>query len=394
MLYKLPWSSTLVDYNGAVTNTSGLIDEREVDLRPTRGKTPKAKWRPPTGYSRTIETGRTMTYTAQVRDKYRLSTSNGRFFTLTAAGAFNSSGGYYVGLPTFPSNLENQAIIKARLKLKNQQINLGNAFGERAQCARLIGDNAIRIAEAFNHVRRRNFFLPSNKRPKPIDFHKAYLELQYGVKPLMSDVYGACTVLENKEKDAERGHVTVKANAKSRTFAITKPSIGDGVGNTAWLYDIEWEAKHNGFIRLDFVQDNPLLASLNSLGVTNPLEVAWELTPYSFVVDWFVPIGDWINQLDATLGWRFKAGSFSAKSTRTTRPVNGRLAADPNKLERSGYAIVSGSGRAMVFNRKIYGSAPLPSLPSFSKLNKKSVDHAANGIALLTTALAGWTGVR
>lgn len=36
------------------------------------------------------------------------------------------------------------------------------------------------------------------------------------------------------------------------------------------------------------------------LGFTNPAAVLWEATPFSFVVDWFLPIGDYLKTLDGS----------------------------------------------------------------------------------------------
>jgi hypothetical protein len=36
------------------------------------------------------------------------------------------------------------------------------------------------------------------------------------------------------------------------------------------------------------------LSLQRSLGLVNPLEIAWEVVPYSFVVDWFLPVGSYI----------------------------------------------------------------------------------------------------
>jgi hypothetical protein len=44
-----------------------------------------------------------------------------------------------------------------------------------------------------------------------------------------------------------------------------------------------------------------LEAILHSLGVTKPLSVIWELVPFSFVVDWFVSVGEWISSLEDEL---------------------------------------------------------------------------------------------
>jgi hypothetical protein len=47
---------------------------------------------------------------------------------------------------------------------------------------------------------------------------------------------------------------------------------------------------------------NPSLAQLNGTGLLNPALLYWELMPYSFVVDWFIPVGDVLASLTAGLG--------------------------------------------------------------------------------------------
>ena len=51
---------------------------------------------------------------------------------------------------------------------------------------------------------------------------------------------------------------------------------------------------------------------------SNPLLTAWEKVPYSFVVDWFIPIGDFIAQYSATDGLSFISGTTSYFQEYTT----------------------------------------------------------------------------
>jgi hypothetical protein len=41
---------------------------------------------------------------------------------------------------------------------------------------------------------------------------------------------------------------------------------------------------------------NPNLYLANKLGFVNPGVIAWELVPFSFVIDWFVPVGNFLSQ--------------------------------------------------------------------------------------------------
>jgi hypothetical protein len=50
------------------------------------------------------------------------------------------------------------------------------------------------------------------------------------------------------------------------------------------------------------------LLQANRLGVINPLAIAWELYPFSFVIDWFVPIGSVLTAATATAGLEFVSG--------------------------------------------------------------------------------------
>jgi hypothetical protein len=51
-----------------------------------------------------------------------------------------------------------------------------------------------------------------------------------------------------------------------------------------------------------------LQAFLNQTGFTNPINLLWELLPFSFVADWFLPIGNYLEALTAWNGLEFLDG--------------------------------------------------------------------------------------
>jgi len=54
--------------------------------------------------------------------------------------------------------------------------------------------------------------------------------------------------------------------------------------------------------------DDRFLAYMDSIGLVNPAAILWELVPYSFVVDWIVPIGQFLENISAGVGLRFLSG--------------------------------------------------------------------------------------
>lgn len=120
----------------------------------------------------------------------------------------------------------------------------------------------------------------------------AYLAFQFGVKPVMQDVYSA---MEIWEQDAFKG-VPITAHA-SRTYPYVKVR-----GSYEWSQNESWKVAVKRVCTISI--ENPNLASLQQWGLLNPAVVAWDMVPYSFVLDWFVPIGPWLSSFSDFAGIR------------------------------------------------------------------------------------------
>jgi hypothetical protein len=53
---------------------------------------------------------------------------------------------------------------------------------------------------------------------------------------------------------------------------------------------------------------------LTIVGLSDPLSVAWEVVPFSFVLDWFLPIGNYIESFSAERGLKRIALSASVQT--------------------------------------------------------------------------------
>jgi hypothetical protein len=118
-----------------------------------------------------------------------------------------------------------------------------------------------------------------------------------------------------------------------------------------------------------------------ALGLTNPLAVVWEKVPYSFVVDWFIPISDYLSTLDATQGLVFMKG---CKTTfvkgRSTRIEVGKEYESGGNHHSMVQHDVAHWERIRV-TRESLGTFPSPVFPSFK--SPLGVRHALNALALM-----------
>lgn len=368
---------------------------------------PRGRWRPPLPYSIVIEEGDNKI----VNCDGSYVQWNGSSVDKTVRTGCVVDTSYYTPLPARPAQLQNYAVTKALERLKAQDVNYAQAIGERAQTARLMGDTCrrlVKVVKACHRMDLQSAILALNvggiaprkprrrrrNRMKPTTPFDMWLELQYGWKPMLSDFYATLDAFALRESRADRltAHVTGKSMS-SESFSQTK-RLADGanyVDVTKSCY-----VDHKVFVRLDYVKNDnvPLAADvLSKYGISNPLTLAWELTPWSFVADWFVPIGSYLNTLDATFGWTFKGGSQSMKSTMRTRATKAVPISSYAPWPCDGSLSTSSSSRSMSFERIVFSSSPTPDLPLYIK-DRPSVEHALNGIALLAGAIAGGTRVK
>jgi hypothetical protein len=291
------------------------------------------------------------------------------------------------------NNFINMIEAKALNKLKNQDIHLGNFLAEAKQTMTLFSDNAIKIANQVRNFRRRypddfaraaGLQRPGLPRKLWCNIPNGWLELQYGWKPLMSDIYGAIHHLaRTRRKDLDI--VEVKAAGKDTAISYTYP-----LGDDSFAAEVPWEHIQQVFIGLKYQVMNAELAELSSLGLINPLEIVWEVTKYSFVVDWFLPVGTWLSALTADVGLNFLSGYYSVLSQMSVN--GGHLTGRPTNAVVSGDVSPPGySGTYKNFVRKCYTSTPVPGL--YFK-NPLSGLHIANASALLIQAFSGNPHVR
>lgn len=286
------------------------------------------------------------------------------------------------------SNLENKIQQQVLLNLKGSDINLAQAIAERSMTAKTIATAIARIAKARTALSKGKFMDAAqalgltltkglSKRERAWrqsgSLARGWLELQYGWKPLVNDIYGACAFLRKSHN--ETGYMVFHSRGSLNGSWQTISDFTDMhlVENTTCNVTKK--------ITLKVSRKTPLLASLSSLGITNPASIAWELTPWSYVVDWALPIGSFISQLDASLGYTFVGACVTTYKKQTydaiaSNPVvmpPNYVVFDVDKRQHAEQVDVTRLGYA--------NFASLLSLPYFK--SPISATHVANALALL-----------
>jgi len=240
--------------------------------------------------------------------------ANGTFSS--PLGGFNSN--YY---PQIPQGMRNEAVTKALLKLADQKVNLGENLATLGQTVRLFagvtGTLAKSLSAAYRDKSLRPYLTRSVAQLRRDGVSRViagkYLEYVYGWKPLMQDAWSLLEVIKHGLGNTLVLHAEGKSKQQSRNKEVVYYNVSDKTVTRQLYVDERVRVNCHLWARLD--PDWQGARALNQLGLLNPISLAWELMPWSFVVDWVLPIGSVMSALSAPAGLIFIDGSVAARSS-------------------------------------------------------------------------------
>lgn len=274
--------------------------------------------------------------------------------------------------------LIDRAMLAFLLKVKDQKSQLLVTLAERKQTMSMI----TKLAKDVARMRKglfRGMSKTARARITPQQAHSQWLEYRYGWMPLYYDAYGIAKHLASLADT--RNLYPVRAVVKWESDIIV-PSTWN---SAYWKGSIKTRTSHRykamvgGFIQVT----NRVERESVRAGLTNPLELLWETLPYSFVVDWFVSVGDYIEGMTALTGvsltrcWAsFQSDKGVSKwPVKTTYPTNMTITSHPpNQKSEMDY------GRWMV--SPSLSQVSIDSLVNLD-LQKQSWKHWVDAAALL-----------
>lgn len=215
--------------------------------------------------------------------------------------------------------------------------------------------------------RRSKSMRAATRRLNSLDLSGRWLELQYAWRPLVSQSFEAAKALESVTKPRV---LRFSANVGA------KRTVYDGHGgSTAYQYLVS--LSYSKRLRAELYEE---VGIGRKLALVDPLQIAWEVVPYSFVVDWFLPIGSYLSvwQVIPSLKGRFmtterivRAHGGPPTLVNPSLPLYGRTLKDERAIDVSRVASTSLSVPRPTFN------SPPAALSPKRLLNAVSLIHQA-----------------
>lgn len=270
-------------------------------------------------------------------------------------------------------------------ELGAQSVHLANIIAERAQTLDLISSSLKRLLKLVLTFSLRKAFYDTIKYMNLKESKRLAddtLAFMFGVRPLVSDVYGAISAFK---KGLPSDTVLVKGGGSHIEHA-TYSRIYPSAGSPAWYYEDVVSVRIKVTVRYvsQYTVDNSLAAELQTLGLINPAEVLWEKLPWSFVIDWFIPIGSWIQGFTSSVGLNYKRGTFSVLTIKEFT-VNRTYyqSVQTTSFNDNGQEFMSAKAYKMEYvkERQVPAQPPSNKFPSFK--NPLSTYHIIEMLALL-----------
>jgi hypothetical protein len=276
---------------------------------------------------------------------------------------------------------------KLREAIVGSDFNMGVFLGESKEALNMIANSAISIRKALTSLRRGDLVgvaralgvaPPRGSQTKFKTTSKnvagKWLEMQYGWMPLLQDAEGAAQALAQQLNNP--AVQTYKVRKKKPLKCIPVSSVL-GLEGSHWRFIGETRAQL--IARLSEVN----VAALN--GLTDPTSIVWELVPYSFVADWFIPIGSYLSN-------RGLASAVSGSFVTTTTVREDFWSFNHTYCDPGSVFVMDDYPGSRFFrtsmSRGVGSSLSVPT-PSFKPLGKvASWKHCANAVALLTQKFA------
>lgn len=316
--------------------------------------------------------------------------TGGMVSAVTEADSYSTFTDGFAVEQKWDNNSELALLGRLRNRIAGSDFNMGVFLGEGRESLQMISRTAKTLAVALTRLKRGEIagaaralgvnygtqrYISAKKRTVD-NLSSRWLELQYGWLPLLGDAESAAKFLAARLNQP----MVQRYRARLKVGARVTP------GGIPWL-----ESGCIAFTQGQIIAELFESSETQLLGLEDPASVAWELLPWSFVADWFLPIGNYLQAraLNSALDGRF-VRTITSVSNSTYSGLASELSGTPLFLYKT---VWDDQPRCVVTRKSIRRTVeedyPVP-LPSFHRLGDvPSWRRAANAVSLLTQVALG-----
>lgn len=223
---------------------------------------------------------------------------------------------------------KSQLLIEALAQAHSPNFN-GSLFAvEAIKTLGLFANPFVGIGRLLAKMAKRKKALIAKGLDVTVASSKAWLQYRYGWKPLMYDVRDLTTALLKSERVPG---LVLRARAK-RDLVFRNTSAQTLLwGNTSWKVYGTTRRDHHITVRAGVryrITDSSLKQFRSSslgLSLDNVVSTVWEVVPFSFVLDWFYNIGDWLRAITPAPGISIESTYVSTQQRRYFHTIFDRM---------------------------------------------------------------------
>lgn len=235
-------------------------------------------------------------------------------------------------VPQYPTqNSVDSTLVGAYAKLGEAQMDFGMFFAELGETLTMLRKPFSSVRKLFHNIRRwgkPRYNVDGLRRGQPRrkreDFSRSrskelvnsqeqissdifdalsgqWMEYRYGIVPLFKDIESILKLVDDRIADFhEQMMRKVRKEVGPRTQTYKQKTF-ETLPNqmTCFAFEETRFTEYKLYSKVFYRRTNSVWHQLNALGL-NPASAGslmWELVPLSFVVDWFVNVGDWLKAI-------------------------------------------------------------------------------------------------
>lgn len=277
----------------------------------------------------------------------------GSVYQIIHEGKFGTMfGGFGYKMPSSQKDaIDYRALSKLYDQIKSSEVSLNTSIGEGRETLKMMRDIAVGARKANKSLRK----LGRSLALDPLQtVGGLYLGWSVGLSPLLNDLANLRKHMANEDNDTVRCR---PITARASSFQTESGSFWDTVLSERLQYGLSWRLS------------NLHLFENWRLGLTVRPTLAWELVTLSFVVDYVISIGKYLELLEASMlnnGVEFVNGyrTFTTKRSEdvhidVSTPRSGPPDASPSYVSVKMDAILNTTTK----ERVVMTSFPSPPLP-------------------------------